>query len=93
MFGRDLAEPLQARAYDGPVAAEGGLGLRVTPAERVLAEVRPMPDGSVRVRLRNVGADPVAAEVGWDGPGRVAGGGRVPLGPHGVGEVLLRREG
>lgn len=93
VFGRDLAEPLQARAYDGPVTADGGLGLRVTPAERVLAEVRPMPDGSVRVRLRNVGADPVAAEVGWDGPGRVAGGGRVPLGPHGVGDVRLRREG
>lgn len=93
VFGRDLAEPLQARAYDGPVAAEGGLGLRVEPADRVLAEVRPLPDGAVRVRLRNVGGEPVDAEVAWDGPGRVVGGGAVRLGSHGVGEVLLRREG
>lgn len=94
VFGRDLAEPLQARAYDGPVTVEGGLGLRVSPADRVLAEVRPVPDGSVRVRLRNIGAEPVDAGVAWDGPGRVrvSGGGRVRLAPHGVGEVLLRRE-
>jgi len=92
VFGRDLAEPLQARAYDGPVTAEGGLGLRVSPADRVLAEVCPLPDGTVRVRLRNAGGEPVDAEVAWDGPGRVLGGGTVRLGPHGVGEVRLRRE-
>ncbi|GIG35881.1 hypothetical protein [Cellulomonas pakistanensis] len=93
VFGRDLAEPLQARAYDGPVTVDGATGLRVTPADRVLAEVRPLADGSVRVRLRNVAADPVEAEVAWDGPGRVVGAGPVLLGPHGVGDVRLRREG
>jgi hypothetical protein len=90
VFGRDLAEPLQARAYDGPVAVAGGAGLRVEPADRVLAEVRPTADGAVRVRLRNPGAEPVAARVSWDGPA-VTGGGEVVLPPAGVADVLLRR--
>ncbi|QZN85506.1 hypothetical protein [Cellulomonas sp. C5510] len=97
VLGRDLAEPLQARAYDGPVAFTGGSGLRVEPADRVLAEVRPLAGpadgataGGVRVRLRNPGAGPVEATVSWDGPD-VEGGQRVALGAHGVADVVLHR--
>lgn len=89
VFGRDLAEPLQARAYAGPVAVAGGPGLRVEPADRVLAEVRPVGD-AVRVRVRNAGDEPVVAVVAWDGPG-VVGGGELALGPWGVGDAVLRR--
>ncbi|VTR77733.1 hypothetical protein [Cellulomonas hominis] len=92
VLGRDVAEPLQARAYDGPVTVDGGTGLRVEPADGVLAEVRPTDDGAVRVRVRNVGAAPVEAEVAWDGDG-VAGGGRVTLDAFGVADVVLRRVG
>jgi glycosyl hydrolase family 38 len=90
VYGRDLLEPLQARQYAGPVAVAGGTGLRVEPADRVLAEVRPAGDGAVRVRLRNVGAEPVAATVTWDGPG-VDGGGPVTVDGYGVADVTLRR--
>ncbi|GAA3773831.1 hypothetical protein GCM10022225_71820 [Plantactinospora mayteni] len=89
VYGRNLLEPLQARQYAGPVAA-GGSGLRVEPADRLLAEVRPVGDGAVRVRLRNIGAEPVAAEVCWDGPG-VTGGGPVTVPGHGLAEVTLHR--
>lgn len=89
LYGRDLLEPLQARQYAGPVAA-GGSGLRVEPADRLLAEVRPTGGGAVRVRLRNIGADPVAATVSWDGPG-VTGGGPVTVSGYGVADVTLRR--
>ncbi|MGC1213741.1 MAG: hypothetical protein WA890_21045 [Micromonospora sp.] len=89
IYGRDVLEPLQARQYVGPVTVEGGSGLRVEPADRVLAEVRPAGDGAVRVRLRNVGDDPVEATVHWDGPG-VSGGGGVILSGHGVADVILR---
>jgi len=91
VFGRNLLEPLQARQWTGP-ATTGGLGLRVDPADRVLAEVRPTGGGAVRVRLRNIGADEVVVTVGWDGP-RVTGGGPVTLGGHGVADVTLRRAG
>jgi alpha-mannosidase len=90
VYGRDLLEPLQARQYAGPVAVDGGTGLRVEPADRLLAEVRPAGDGAVRVRLRNIGADPVAATVSWDGPG-VTGGGTVTVDGHGAADVTLRR--
>jgi hypothetical protein len=89
VFGRDLLEPLQARQYAGPVAL-GPTGLRVAPADRLLAEVRPMGDRTVRVRLRNIGADAVTATVAWDGPG-VAGGGSTTVDGHGVADVMLRR--
>jgi hypothetical protein len=92
VYGRDLLAPLQARHYTGPVATIGGTGLRVEPADRVLAEVRPAGDGAVRVRLRNIGADEVVATVDWDGPG-VTGGGQVTLAGHGVADVTLRRAG
>ncbi len=90
VFGRDLAEPLQARVYDGPVAFVGRSGLRVEPADRLLTEVRPIEDGGVRVRVRNPGDAPVDAEVTWDGPD-VDGGRRIALEPFGVADVVLRR--
>jgi alpha-mannosidase len=89
VFGRDLLEPLQARQYTGPVPA-GGSGLRVDPADRLLAEVSPAGDGAVRVRLRNIGADPVTATVGWDSP-EVTGGGSVTVSGYGAADVTLRR--
>jgi hypothetical protein len=92
VYGRDLLEPLQARQYSGAVAVGGGTGLRVEPADRLLAEVRPVGGGKVRVRLRNIGADPVDATVSWDGPG-VTGGGPVSVSGYGVTDVTLRRVG
>jgi hypothetical protein len=65
VFGRNLAEPLAARWYTGPVS-EGATGLRVEPADRLLAEVRP-EGGAVRIRLRNVDAEAVTATVAWSG--------------------------
>jgi alpha-mannosidase len=64
VYGRDLLEPLQGRHYTGPVAS-GPSGLRVEPADRLLAEVRPVGAGTVRVRLRNPGDAPVDAVVSW----------------------------
>lgn len=90
VYGRDLLEPLQAREYAGRVNLTDRSGLRVEPADRLLAEVRPTGDGAVRVRLRNVSADPVAATVSWDGPG-VVGGGPVTVSGHGLADVTLRR--
>jgi hypothetical protein len=46
-----------------------GPALVVEPAEPVLAELRPLPDGRVQVRLRNLTADEVEVAV------------RVPGGP------------
>jgi len=65
-FGRDLAEPLAARQYAGPVR-RGASGLSVEPAGSLLAEVRPAAPDGVRVRLRNPSDDPVPATVTWDG--------------------------
>ena len=90
VYGRNLLAPLQARQYAGPVAVAGRVGLRVEPADRLLAEVRPEGGGAVRVRLRNIGADPVPATVDWDGP-EVFGGGPVTVGGYGVADVTLRR--
>lgn len=92
LAGRDLAEPLQPRVFTGPLRLEGASGLRVEPVDRVLAEVRPADDGGVRVRLRNIGDDPVTATVAWDGAD-ATGGGDVDLPPHGRADVLLRRTG
>jgi hypothetical protein len=93
VFGRNLLVPLQARAYDGPLRLLGPAGLRVEPAERVLAELRPV-EGGLRVRLRNLGAEPVEATVTWEGPpsGRSQVVERVALGPFGVDDVVLRRD-
>lgn len=94
-YGRNLLEPLQARQYDGPVRVEGATGLRVEPAERVLAEVRPVGDGAVRVRLRNITAEPVTVTVTWDGAGVEAegeeGSAGVRVAGNGVADVVLRR--
>jgi hypothetical protein len=88
-YGRDLLEPVQARQYVGP-ARLGPSGLRVTPADRLLAEVRPVDGGAVRVRLRNPDPVPVSAVVGWDGPG-TAQEQRVEVGGHEVADVVLSR--
>lgn len=90
VYGRDLLSPLQARQWVGPAPVVGRTGLRVEPADRLLTEVRPAGDGAVRVRLRNIGADPVMVTVGWDGPG-VSGGGPVTVDGYGVADVVLRR--
>ena len=88
-FGRDALAPLQARAYSGPLLLDGASGLRVEPADRVLAELLPEAHGAVRVRLRALGAEPVSATVSWDGDD-VAGGGSVELPGYGVADVVLR---
>jgi alpha-mannosidase len=75
LFGRALREPLLARQYRGPVGPSGP-ALVVEPAEPVLAELRPLPDGRVRVRLRNLTADDV--EVAVQVPGGPARSVRVP---------------
>jgi alpha-mannosidase len=95
VFGRNLLEPLQARTYDGPVRLLGGSGLRVEPADRVLAELRPVAGGAVRLRLRSISDEPLQVTVSWDPAGLVSlegrADGRVELTPHGVADVLLRR--
>ena len=101
LFGRNLLEPLQARTYDGPVRLSGASGLRVEPADRVLAELRPVAGDAVRLRLRNVTGDAVDVTVGWDGPGDVTvtttdsseGGGGVRIEAFGSADLLLRRAG
>lgn len=89
LLGHDLAEPLQSRVYTGPLRLDGGVGLRVEPAGTVISELRPLADGRVRLRLRNIGSEPVDAEVTWPG---VFGAGTVPLAGHGVADVFLDRE-
>jgi hypothetical protein len=94
VFGRDLALPLQARAYDGPVRLSGAGGLSVEPADRVLTELRPVAGDAVRLRVRNLTADPVEVTVRFDDPDveiDTPEGGGVRLDGHGVADVLLRR--
>jgi alpha-mannosidase len=90
-FGRDLLLPLQSRSYAGPVSLDGGSGLRVEPADRLLAELRPTGDGGVRIRLRNPGSEPVAAHVEWDGEGVSFDARTVTVPPHGLAELTARR--
>lgn len=88
VYGRNLLEPLQARHYTGPLRLNGRSGLRVEPAECLLAEVRPADAGVVRVRLRNIGAEPVAATVTFDGCD-VAQRAHAQVEGNGVADVLL----
>ncbi|HZC73120.1 MAG TPA: hypothetical protein VE442_20670 [Jatrophihabitans sp.] len=88
VFGRDLLEPLQARQYTGPSFA-GGSGLRVEPAERVFAEVRPLGGGAIRVRVRNIGPQPVAVSLTWDGNDRSRRA-DTSLDGYGVADIVLR---
>ena len=88
-FGRDLLQPLQAREYAGPVAADTPT-LRVSPADRVAVELRQVSDG-VRARLRNLGPDALEASLEWTGDGVRVSDSPVRLAPHGVADVLLRR--
>jgi len=92
-YGRDLLQPLQARQYAGPVRLDGGSGLRVEPAEDVLAELRPV-DGGVRLRLRNIGRQERRVTVSWSGGEHRAGGAApvetvLSIPSHGVGETVL----
>jgi alpha-mannosidase len=86
-FGRDLLQPLQARTYAGPVGFSGGSGLAVEPADRLLAELRPVGDG-VRIRLRNLTAEPVPASVRWNGDAVSLSHDTVVVPPFGLGEVF-----
>jgi hypothetical protein len=88
-FGHELHEPLQARQYSGPIRP-GPSGLRVEPADRVLAEVRPVAGGAVRVRLRNITGEPVTASVRWGGTGREQRQERAHLPAHDAADVFLR---
>ncbi|MCU1438384.1 MAG: hypothetical protein JWP66_1471 [Naasia sp.] len=90
-FGRDLLQPLQARQYAGPVSLAGRAGLRVEPAGRLLAELRPMVDGAVRIRLRNPGAESVEARISWEGGGVGVEPGSVTVRGYGRAEVTARR--
>ncbi|WP_245723546.1 hypothetical protein [Paramicrobacterium humi] len=94
VFGRDLAEPLQARQYRGPFSAEPANGLSVEPADEVLCELRPVGDHVVRARLRNVSDRPITAHVRWRGhPVHTEGGdGGVAIPALGTADVMLRRE-
>ncbi len=68
-FGRELLEPLSARQYAGSSRVDGASGLRVSPSDGVLVDVRPTGlDGDVRLRMRSARSDPTTVEVGWDGP-------------------------
>lgn len=61
-FGRDLLEPLQARHVTAAPASPPSPPLGITPAEALLAELRPTAEG-VRLRLRNITDAPVEARV------------------------------
>jgi hypothetical protein len=89
VYGRNLLEPLQARQYDGPIRLRHS-GLGIAPSD-VLAELRPLGDGAVRLRLRNLSLSPVLATVTWDG--EEVTGGEVQLGADGVADMILRRAG
>jgi hypothetical protein len=83
-FGRSLREPLLARQYRGPIGPAAP-ALVVEPADAVLAELRPLADGSVRVRLRNITGEDVAVTV------RVPGGAErmAPVRAYDAADVVL----
>ncbi|MCX7522842.1 hypothetical protein OSC27_11205 [Microbacterium sp. STN6] len=58
--------------------------LSVEPTGSVLAELRPGPDGAVRVRLRNITGEQVDAVVNWQHRAQ-----SVSLPPYGVGDATL----
>ncbi|GAB3615506.1 hypothetical protein GCM10027416_00630 [Okibacterium endophyticum] len=85
-FGRDLAEPLQARQYNGPVRLDGSSGLSIDQQGDVIAELRPLGDGGVRVRLRNVGPSHQTVRVRWN-DGAISD--EVPIESEGGGDVVI----
>jgi hypothetical protein len=87
-YGRDLREPLLARQYDGPVRVAGSAGLRIEPADAVIAELRPQDDGAVRVRLRNITGAQVDVRV--TAPGSADATVPVSVSAHGIADVVLR---
>jgi hypothetical protein len=84
VFGRNLREPLHARQYAGPLRLRGSSGLRIEPADAVLAELRPVAGSGVRLRLRNITARPVQASVRWNDATH-----RVELMPYGIADALI----
>lgn len=84
VFGRNLREPMHARQYAGPLRLRGSSGLRVEPADAVLVELRPVADSGVRVRLRNITAEPVQASVRWNDIVRT-----IAVMPHGIADAVL----
>ncbi|WP_203416290.1 hypothetical protein [Jiangella ureilytica] len=105
-FGDDLLHPLVARQYAGPVAVAGSAGLRVTPADDVLVDLRPSDEpGLVRARLRSLSVEPLRARLSWvaaDAVEAAASAGawqpighgaglEVDLAPQAVADVRLRR--
>ena len=83
-YGRDLLEPLHARHALAPPPPRVIPPVSVEPAGRLLAELRPTGEGHVRVRLRNLTDEAVAAVVrgrGVDAP--------VDVPAAGVADVLL----
>ena len=89
-FGRDLLQPLLARAYAGPVGLRGPSGLAVEPADSLLVELRPTAD-AVRIRIRNTTDAPVEASLAWDGDGVVLADDRLTVPPFGLAETSARR--
>jgi hypothetical protein len=79
---------LLARQYDGPVRVAGSAGLRIEPADAVIAELRPQDDGAVRVRLRNITGAQVDVRV--TAPGSVDATVPVSVSAHGIADVVLR---
>lgn len=90
-FGQELAEPLQARAWRGPVRLRGEAGLQLVGGQGLITELEPLSMGGARLRLRNPGARPVTTDVRWTGPGDLAGTGEVLVPAHGRTDVTLER--
>ncbi|BDI21472.1 hypothetical protein [Herbiconiux sp. L3-i23] len=90
-FGRDLLQPLHSRGYDGIVGTTAEAGLTVSPADRVLTELRPLADGGVRIRLRNPSGEPVAVSLAWEDGSVAFDQDEVELAPYGFAETIARR--
>lgn len=85
-----VGEVLRLCDLHGAPGPDGRSGLRVQPAERLLAEVRPLGEGAVRVRLRNITGEPVDAVVSWEGEAGTKSE-SVRVGGHDAADVTLLR--
>ncbi|MBT2483802.1 MULTISPECIES: hypothetical protein [unclassified Microbacterium] len=84
-YGRDLLEPLQARHLPVAPAAMPAPPIRVSPAEALLVELRPV-GADVCVRVRNISESDVTAEIRVDGD---AGPHTVEVAAFGVADVVI----
>lgn len=87
-YGRDLLR-LLAREYTG-LARLVASGRRIEPSDQVLAEVRPVGNGLVRVRVRNIRAEAVTVRVSWQGGCVTRGESEIAVDGYGVRDVLLQ---